>query len=331
MKKGNNISSTPIDIVYLWCDGSDPSFQQRKQQYMPYNLAEEHGGKCRHSNNDELKYALRSMEKHAPWIHHVYIITDNQIPSWLNLSNSKVSIVDLTEILPPEVLPMFNSEAIETSIHKIKSLSEFFLYSNDDMFWGADITPDFFFTSEGYPIIRGDREVIFENYFSHVLPMLNTFQGSFSVWKKLGKTLLFCPHHNVDAYRKSFYEDAEQLFAQEQKFVLRQRFRNKNVQFRMLVHSLNYAKGRGVFKQVDWLQLSWRNQLKRLFPAFMDVTDSYHCEINNLTYLSSKIIKLGKFRLFCLNDNPNVLDNSRFSLKFFLEELFPEPSSFEKL
>jgi hypothetical protein len=43
------------------------------------------------------------------------------------------------------------------------------------------------------------------------------------------------------------------------------------------------------------------------------------------------MIELGKYRLFCLNDNPNVLDNSRFSLKFFLEELFPEPSSFVKL
>ena len=24
----------PIDMIYLWCDGSDPSFQKRKRKYL---------------------------------------------------------------------------------------------------------------------------------------------------------------------------------------------------------------------------------------------------------------------------------------------------------
>lgn len=41
----------------------------------------------------ELRYSLRSLEKHAPWVQHVYIITNGQIPYWLNLDNPWVTIV----------------------------------------------------------------------------------------------------------------------------------------------------------------------------------------------------------------------------------------------
>ena len=38
---------------------------------------------------DELKYSLRSLEKYAPWVRHVYIVTNGQIPSWLDMENSR--------------------------------------------------------------------------------------------------------------------------------------------------------------------------------------------------------------------------------------------------
>ncbi|XP_019747944.1 N-acetylglucosamine-1-phosphotransferase subunits alpha/beta-like, partial [Hippocampus comes] len=47
----------------------------------------------RFEENGALLYSLRSMEKHAPWVRHVYIVTNGQIPSWLNLQNPRVSIV----------------------------------------------------------------------------------------------------------------------------------------------------------------------------------------------------------------------------------------------
>ena len=40
-----------------------------------------------------LRYALRSVEKNADWLRHVYIVTNGQIPSWLNTGYHKVSII----------------------------------------------------------------------------------------------------------------------------------------------------------------------------------------------------------------------------------------------
>jgi hypothetical protein len=329
MNKEIDFTHIPIDIVYLWCDGSDPAFLRRKRQYVPADITEELGGKCRHMNNDELKYSLRSLEKYAPWIHHVYILTDNQKPSWLNLDNPKVTVVDLTEILSSEVLPTFNSEAIETSLHKIPGLSEFFLYANDDMLFGAKVTPGFFFTAEGLPIIRGDRKFLFENYLTTNAHMRNVFRASFLVWKRLGDTLLFYPHHNIDAYRKSFYEEAETLFAQEHQFVRQKRFRSKNAQFRMLVHILTYVRKKGIFKQVDCLQSSWPSQAWSLLCAFVKKSDSFSDSVEHVGKAHKWMIKAGKYRLFCLNDTHDSSDSARDALKVFLRELFPTPSSFE--
>ena len=41
---------------------------------------------------DELKYSLRSLEKYAPWVRHVYIVTNGQIPSWLDMENSRYAL-----------------------------------------------------------------------------------------------------------------------------------------------------------------------------------------------------------------------------------------------
>ena len=41
----------------------------------------------RFADNDELRYSLRSLEKHAPWVRNVHIVTNGQVPSWLDVSN----------------------------------------------------------------------------------------------------------------------------------------------------------------------------------------------------------------------------------------------------
>ena len=41
----------------------------------------------------ELRYSLRSLEMFAPWIRHVYIVTNGQIPYWLNLDNPRLTLI----------------------------------------------------------------------------------------------------------------------------------------------------------------------------------------------------------------------------------------------
>lgn len=62
---------------------------------------------------------FRSLEKYAPWIRHVYIVTNGQIPYWLNLDYEKVTVVSHDEIfLDKENLPTFSSPAIEAHLHR---------------------------------------------------------------------------------------------------------------------------------------------------------------------------------------------------------------------
>lgn len=73
--------SDKIDMVYLWCDGNEIAFKKRKQQYLKLEDNSEQEnieavGDIRFYDNEELKYSLRSLELYAPWINHVYIVTD---------------------------------------------------------------------------------------------------------------------------------------------------------------------------------------------------------------------------------------------------------------
>ena len=74
----------------------------------------------RYRDSNELRYSLRSLVKNAPWIRHIYIVTDNQIPSWLNLETGKLSVISHEEIFENKShLPVFSSPAIEAHIHRI--------------------------------------------------------------------------------------------------------------------------------------------------------------------------------------------------------------------
>ena len=107
-----------------------------------------------------MKYAFRSLEMYAPWINHVYLVTNGQAPpSWLNLSNKDISIVHHDQFYRNlSHLPVFNSNAIEANIHLIPGLSEKFIYLNDDFALTSQVCPSDFLTKEGDYIIYRSNE-----------------------------------------------------------------------------------------------------------------------------------------------------------------------------
>ena len=100
-----------IDLVYLWVDGNDPVWLTKKNEFLlaDRQVDPQVAGECRYVENDELRYSLRSVEKFAPWIRRVYIVTDDQTPAWLDTSNLRIRVVSHREIMPAEILPVFNS------------------------------------------------------------------------------------------------------------------------------------------------------------------------------------------------------------------------------
>ena len=73
-----------ISFVYTWVDGSDANFSFIKSKYNGGNREVN----SRDRSADELRYSLRSLKKYLPWHNGtIFIVTDNQIPDWLNINN----------------------------------------------------------------------------------------------------------------------------------------------------------------------------------------------------------------------------------------------------
>ncbi|CAH0548693.1 unnamed protein product [Brassicogethes aeneus] len=147
------IHSEPIDVVYTWVNGSDTKFINDLRIYLN-NTQKTNYLKKRFDDKYELKFSLRSLEKYAPWVNHVFIVTNGQIPYWLNLDYKKVTIVTHKEIFKSSYnLPTFSSPAIECNLHRIPGLSKQFIYFNDDIFLGQPMyLEDFYTPNEGFYI-----------------------------------------------------------------------------------------------------------------------------------------------------------------------------------
>jgi Protein of unknown function (DUF3184). len=142
-----------IDVVYTWVDSSDPRWMVKKAMFSENATLNSGDHSYRYLSRDELKYSIRSIAKYAPWVRNIYIVTDEQKPDWLRVS-SKVRVIDHREIFPdPSVLPVFNSHAIESCLHRIPELSEFFIYFNDDVFLGRPVKPTHFFDDVGRSLV----------------------------------------------------------------------------------------------------------------------------------------------------------------------------------
>src|SRR5690606_9913619 len=132
-------------------------------------------------SNDERRYALRSAEKHAPWMRKIFIVTDDQRAAWLSTDHPRIQVVDHTEIMPAEALPSFNSTVIEYFLSRIRGRAPRSLFANDDLFFNADVQPAFFFAADGYPIVRLKRK-----FFGRWHPQLTAFFKGL-IGKKLGQ------------------------------------------------------------------------------------------------------------------------------------------------
>jgi hypothetical protein len=139
----------PIDAVYTWVDSADPSWQNEWHNEFPAKSFDAD----RYSNNDELRFSLRSLGKYAPWLNRIYVVSNCAPPAWLSLAHPDIEWVRHEEIFPdPSVLPTFNSHAIESCLHRVKGLSENFIYFNDDFFLGQPCLPGDFFDEYGRAI-----------------------------------------------------------------------------------------------------------------------------------------------------------------------------------
>ena len=330
--------SEEIDIVYLWCDAADPAWRAKRSA-----CAERHGlhlsssgnGDCRTRGNDDLKYALRSVEKCAPWIRRLLLVVDddNSPPKWLDESNPRLRVVRLSEFMPPERLPCYSSDTIEHHLWNVEGLSERFLLANDDMMFYRPVGPEFFYAPDGYPYCRyggPKHEGDLKRFAVYRTNLMNSARVLRREYGDCGDLALACshyPHHNIDAYLKSDVRDCFEKFKADLLPTFELPFRELKKFQRFLYSGYAIAVGHAHYKVARAHATPNRPWWKKLLVHGW--ADSLQFVGRNWR-VAERELKRYRPALFCCNDTEETAPEDIAAMKATYERLFPEPSEFEK-
>ena len=316
--KGSNF---PVDLVYLWVDGSDPQWKAKKEYwqkemglYTPYSV-----GAARFRDREELLHSLRSVEKYLPWVRTIFIVTDGQVPKWLNTKHPKIRMVDHKDIFPADALPVFNSLAIETRLPYIPGLAEHFIYTNDDVFVNKPLKKSFFFTEDGLPIHYSDVRVAKEESLLLANPANKMAKQIGDSGKKvledvfqinLAAAPVFGSTHTMMSYRKSdFLENAEKMGENLTKTTY-SKFRSPNdISFRVFIIP-DFLRGKSVIKNALNIPGKCGVSGKLIMRDMTPLEGEDPC-------------------MFCLNDSTLYTDEESNRHVEYLRKRFPKKSSFE--
>lgn len=158
----------PIDAVITWVDGNDERHKAKRMKYGNETMfkAEDIAGNSRFASLGEIFYCVASLNRFAPWLNRIYIVTDEQDPQIGSLIEKHfperhipIEIVDHRTIFRgyEEYLPTFNSISIESMTWRIPGLSEHYIEFNDDFILAAPVTPEDFFTPDGKTVCYGKK------------------------------------------------------------------------------------------------------------------------------------------------------------------------------
>jgi LmbE family N-acetylglucosaminyl deacetylase len=150
-----------VDFVITWVDSSDTQWQSEIEHWRKLevdNIKPKRYPDPENSHN-ELHLACDSVLRYMPWVRNIIVVTQRpQRPNFLEMhpDYKKIRVVHHDEIFTnKDDLPVFNSHSIESNIHNIPGLSEYYIYSNDDCYIVRHMLLSDFFDVEGRPITNG--------------------------------------------------------------------------------------------------------------------------------------------------------------------------------
>ncbi len=300
-----------IDIVYTWVDGSDINWLNKKNRYKPEKEIHENFStlNSRFRNSDEIIYSIRSIERYFPEHGDIYIVTDNQRHPLIN--ENMVKYIDHSEIL--DVLPTFSSKKIESGIFKIKTLSEDFLYFNDDVFLAPQFNIDMFIKDKKY-FVQLESDKNFHYMTNETLINSNNILSKYSDFDKIKNYSDRAFKHNPKLINKILFKNFCEEFKSAYEIVQAEVFRNKNAPSLL---SDTYPR---------WLlyhELAIENNFNSMYIEVKNQDGEFNELIEKFNYLSC----------FCLNDiadNHLELNEKIDQIQKNLSILFPKKSKYEK-
>lgn len=337
--KNRNENSSKIDFVILWVDDQDEEWLQKKKKWQKeYQIIDDQ--EERYRSWDNLHYLFRSIDKYAPWVNHIYLVTDNQTPDWLKTENNNVSIIDHTEIMEENQLPSFSASAIELNIYKIPGLSENFVYFNDDIFILDHVSPEDFFIN-GMPrelaalniIIPSKKNPMRQVMFNNMSLINDSFDKNKMLKEKpfnwlnykngpgLLRTLLLLPWsdfsnfkqtHLTASHNKSTYEEVWAKYGDELNESSMYKFRNPK----------NYNQ---------WLIKDWQLASNNFVPQKLGFGKVFQLSTNNSVNKCAEHINKSKTKIICVNDTELLEDfnYAKNKINSELDNKLPTKSKYE--
>lgn len=103
-------------MVITWVDDSDPNWRTQYNNHAvqntpPDKIRNYDAGVDRFRSWDNLEYVFRGIETYMPWVRTVHLVTNGQVPEWLNLSSTSLISLNIATIYP-----------VNTSLHLIHTL-----------------------------------------------------------------------------------------------------------------------------------------------------------------------------------------------------------------
>ncbi len=329
--------SQGVDFVVLWVDGNDPAWREAFLRERARGGRECDASAIRYRDWGWMHYWFRAVERFAPWVRRVHLITWGHLPEGLELDHPKLHIVRHEDFIPEAYRPTFNSNTIELNLHRIDDLAEHFVLFNDDTFLTAPTTEQEFFAG-GLPCDMARLSLVQASSVGHTiyncLALINArhtrkaLNRHLTKWlhpsygiSHLMKTLTLLPwsffpgfydHHLPQPYLKSRFREAWEVWGEELDASCRHPFRELSDLSHWLIRYDTLCRG-------DFHPRSMRD------GALRDLSDE------GLEALCHDIAH-GSYRLICLNDHCEVADPTatRERIRRAFEQLMPNPSSFEK-
>lgn len=336
----------PIDFVVTWVDGGDPEWQREKDIYFTKLSGDEQkeNNDAKYRDWDLFRYWFRAVEKYAPWVRNVYLVTYGHIPSWLNTANPKLKIVRHGNFIPKEYLPTFSTRCIELNIWRIPGLSEHFVYFNDDMYLFNEVTKEDFFSSE-LPLLcavttpKKMTEYI-STYDYAVMVNLGECNSAFDIRRVMEE----CPEKwfsyrygddaaiNEITYRIGYLCG---IYNPHLPLPMRKNsMRQCSELFSKRFHETCLRKFRSQGDMNNQIFLLWEllhNTFEPVEKGYYGVC--YNFSKNNIDLIKKDCFQSNQHKAVCLNDTPAVeddFDELQKALLELMESKFSEKSSFEK-
>ena len=312
----------PIDVVYTWVDGSDPAWLERKARALAENawitgVNGQAANNSRFASRDELRYSMRALHYYAPWVRRIFLVTDDQVPAWLDTEHPQVTVVSHQEVFGDTGrLPTFNSQAIESRLHRIDGLAEHFLYLNDDVFLARPVPPTMFFTPGGLTRFFPSTALVDSAPRSPADPPVNSagknnrrlIQEAFG--RVLTRKMLHTPHPS----RRTVITEIERRFAEHVTATAGHQFRHPDDI--SLLSSLQqyyaYLTGRAAPGEIEYM--------------YTDLADP------DTPFRLARLLRDRHMDAFCLNDtdsHPDAVAEQAALLADFLPAFLPFAAPFE--